>query len=144
MGEAAAFVAGHPLLRPIFVTAVVFNMAWYILLAIFVAYAVGDLGMTGAQVGLTLGRSGVGMISGATAAPALVRRLRFGAMLATVIGSRACLLAAAIGFFVQLVVIWLSDVRGLRELPEAVSATQPSTLPTPPAASPPRSGPPAC
>ena len=198
--EAAVFVAGHRLLRPIFVTAVVFNFAWFILLAIFVAYAINDLSMTAAQVGLALGLSGVGMIGGAAVAPVLGRRLRFGtivvlgplggftgavlvltttmvpvaalaglgfllfglgpvlwtistttlrqvvtpnallgrvsallvtatfgarpigaavgAVLATAVGSRACLLAAAIGFFAQLAVIWLSDVRGLRMLPE--------------------------
>ncbi len=199
--QAAAFVAGHGLLRPIFVTAVVFNAAWFVLQAVFVAYAVADLGMSATSVGLTLGLSGIGMVVGAAAAPALGRRLRFGtivvlgplagfaaavlvlltvwlplpilaalgfllfglgpilwtistttlrqvvtpndmlgrvsallvtatfgvrpvgaavgATLATLSGPTACLIAAACGFLVQLAVIWSSDVRALRLLPDA-------------------------
>jgi MFS family permease len=214
--EAAVFVAGHHLLRPIFVTAVVFNFAWFILLAVFVAHAVGGLGMTATRVGFTLGLSGAGMLTGALLAPVVARRLAFGAIvvvgpacgfagamavllsawvpvaslaavgfllfglgpvlwtiatttlrqvvtpnamlgrvsallvtatfgarpigaavgavIAMFAGTRACLAAAAVGFFVQLAVIWLSEVRVLRDLPEATTppatAPQPSGLPT--------------
>lgn len=76
--EAAAFVARHPLLRPIFMTAVVFNLSWFVLQAIYVAYAVHDLGMTATQVGITLGIYGAGMVIGATMAPVLSRRLALG------------------------------------------------------------------
>ncbi|MBX3144766.1 MAG: MFS transporter [Trueperaceae bacterium] len=199
--QAADFVAGHRLLRPIFITAVVFNAAWFVLQAVFVAYALGDLGMSARAVGITLGLSGVGMVAGAVLAPALSRRLAFGTIvvlgplagflaatlvlltawlpvpalaglgfllfglgpilwtistttlrqvatpnamlgrvsallvtatfgarpvgaaigagLAALAGPTACLSVAACGFLVQLAVIWLSDVRSLRTLPEA-------------------------
>ncbi len=199
--QAAVFVAGHPLLRPIFVTAVVFNAASFVLQAVFVAYAVANLGMSATSVGLTLGLSGLGMVVGAALAPVVGRRLRFGtivvlgplagfmaavlvlltvwlpvpvlaavgfllfglgpvlwtistttlrqvvtendmlgrvsallvtatfgarpvgaavgAALATLSGPAACLIAAACGFLVQLAVIWSSDVRHLRSLPDA-------------------------
>lgn len=199
--QAAVFVVGHRLLRPIFITAVVFNGAWFVLQAIFVAYAVGHLGMKPASVGLTLALAGVGMVVGAVLAPTLGRRLAFGtivvlgplagfvaavlvlatswlptpglagvafllfglgpilwtistttlrqvvtpdemlgrvsallvtatfgarpigaaigAALATLSGPTACLIAAACGFLVQLAVIWLSEVRSLRSLPDA-------------------------
>jgi MFS family permease len=38
--EGAVFVLYHPLLRPIFVTQFVFNTAWFLLLAVYVPYAV--------------------------------------------------------------------------------------------------------
>ena len=79
--EGAAFVASHPLLRPVLVTALFFNTAWFVLLAIYVAYAVERLGLSAAGVGVTLGVYGTGMLAGALAAPWLARRLSFGAMI---------------------------------------------------------------
>src|ERR1700682_2131214 len=38
--EGAAFVLYHPLLRPVFITQFVFGAAWFLLLAVFVPYAV--------------------------------------------------------------------------------------------------------
>jgi predicted MFS family arabinose efflux permease len=80
--EGAAFVLHHPLLRPVFVTQFIFNTASFLLLAVFVPYAVRHLGLSAAGVGATLGMYGVGMVAGALAGTRLMRRLAFG----TVIG----------------------------------------------------------
>ncbi|MFD4837045.1 MFS transporter [Achromobacter sp. NPDC058515] len=92
--EGAAFVATHPLLRPVLVTAVFFNTAWFVLQAIYVAYAIERLGLSAAGVGITLGVYGGGMLAGALAAPWLARRLSFGAMIAA--GPLSALLASLI------------------------------------------------
>ncbi len=81
MREGASFVAAHPLLRPVLVTAVFFNTAWFVLQAVYVAYAVDRLGLSAAAVGATLGVYGGGMVAGALLAPWLARRLSFGAMI---------------------------------------------------------------
>ena len=44
--EGAAFVLRHPLLRPVLVTAVFFNVAWFVLQAVYVVYAIRDRGWT--------------------------------------------------------------------------------------------------
>jgi predicted MFS family arabinose efflux permease len=75
-------VAHHPLLRPVFITQFVFNTASFLLLAVFVPYAVRRLGLSATGVGATLSMYGVGMVVGALAATRLMRRLAFG----TVIG----------------------------------------------------------
>jgi predicted MFS family arabinose efflux permease len=80
--EGAAFVLHHPLLRPVFITQFIFNTASFLLLAVFVPYAVRRLGLSATGVGLTLGMYGVGMVAGALLATRLMRRLAFG----TVIG----------------------------------------------------------
>jgi predicted MFS family arabinose efflux permease len=80
--EGAAFVLHHPLLRPVFVTQFIFNTASFLLLAVFVPYAVRRLGLSATGVGVTLGMYGVGMIAGALAATRVMQRLAFG----TVIG----------------------------------------------------------
>ena len=48
--EGAAFVLRHPLLRPVLVTAVFFNVAWFVLQAVCVVYAIRDLGLDAAGV----------------------------------------------------------------------------------------------
>ncbi len=52
--EGAAFVFHHPLLRPVFTTQVVFNLAFFVLQAAYVPYAVHHLGLEAFGVGLTL------------------------------------------------------------------------------------------
>lgn len=99
--EGARFLGGHALLRPILVTAIVFNISWFVLQAVYVAYAVQTLGLTATGVGVTLGIYGAGMMIGAYAAPALARRIPFGVMIA--LGPLGGLLAAA----VMLLTIWL-------------------------------------
>lgn len=102
--EGAGFMARHALLRPILITAIVFNISWFIIQAIYVAYAVETLGLTATEVGITLGIYGAGMVTGALAVPALAPRLSFGTMV--VIGPFTGLLAAA----VMLATVWYSTV----------------------------------
>jgi predicted MFS family arabinose efflux permease len=80
--EGAAFVFNHPLLRPVFITQFIFNTASFLLLAVFVPYAVRRLGLSATGVGTTLAMYGVGMVIGALLATRVMRRLAFG----TVIG----------------------------------------------------------
>ncbi|QYJ24517.1 MFS transporter [Achromobacter sp. ES-001] len=92
--EGAAFVTAHALLRPVLITAVFFNTAWFILQAVYVAYAIDRLGLSATGVGITLGVYGAGMLAGALAAPWLARRLSFGAMIAA--GPLTALVASGI------------------------------------------------
>jgi predicted MFS family arabinose efflux permease len=80
--EGANFVLHHALLRPVFITQFIFNTASFLLLAVFVPYAVRHLGLSATGVGSTLAMYGVGMVVGALAATRVMRRLAFG----TVIG----------------------------------------------------------
>lgn len=80
--DGAVFVLHHALLRPVFITQFIFNTALFLLLAVFVPYAVHRLGLTATGVGVTLGMYGVGMVVGALLATRVMRRLPFG----TVIG----------------------------------------------------------
>ena len=80
--EGADFVRHHPLLRPVFVTQFIFNTAFFLLLAVFVPYAVRRLGLSASGVGTTLAMFGVGMVLGALLATRLMRRLPFGTVIA--------------------------------------------------------------
>jgi predicted MFS family arabinose efflux permease len=80
--EGAAFVMDHPLLRPVFITQFIFNTASFLILAVFVPYAVRHLGLSAFGVGATLSMYGVGMVVGALLATRTMKRLPFG----TVIG----------------------------------------------------------
>ena len=93
LSDGAAFVLRHPLLRPVLVTAVFFNVAWFVLQAVYVVYAIRDLELDAAGVGLTLGIYGLGMLAGALLAPRLARWLSFGALIAA--GPLCALLASA-------------------------------------------------
>lgn len=92
--EGADFVAHHRLLRPVFITQFVFNTASFLLLAVFVPYAVRRLGLSATGVGATLSMYGVGMVLGALAATRLMRRLAFGTVIG--LGPVTGLVAAAI------------------------------------------------
>ncbi|MBR0775976.1 MFS transporter [Bradyrhizobium diazoefficiens] len=80
--EGAAFVFGHPLLRPVFITQFIFNTGWFLQIAVFVPYAVRHLGLTAAGVGTVLTMYGVGMVIGALLATRVMKRVAFG----TVVG----------------------------------------------------------
>jgi predicted MFS family arabinose efflux permease len=80
--EGAAFVLHHALLRPVFVTQFIFNTAWFVMLAVFVPYAVRRFGLSASGIGTVLAMYGIGMMVGALVATRLMRRLSFG----TVIG----------------------------------------------------------
>jgi predicted MFS family arabinose efflux permease len=80
--EGAAFVLHHPLLRPVFITQFIFNVAFFLLLAVFVPYAVRHLGLSATGVGTTLAMYGAGMVAGALSATRVMRRLPFGIVVA--------------------------------------------------------------
>jgi predicted MFS family arabinose efflux permease len=80
--EGAAFVFHHALLRPVFITQFIFNTGSFLVLAVFVPYAVRRLGLSATGVGTTLAMYGVGMVVGALLATRVMKRLAFG----TVIG----------------------------------------------------------
>jgi predicted MFS family arabinose efflux permease len=80
--DGAAFVFRHALLRPVFATQFIFSTALFLLLAVFVPFAVHRLGLSEAAIGLTLAMLGVGMMVGALLAPAVLRTLRFGTVIA--------------------------------------------------------------
>lgn len=91
--DGAAFVWRDPMLRPILLTAVVWNIAWFVLQATYVPYAVRVLGLGAGSVGVTLGAFGVGMVVGALLAPRLVHAMPFGR--AIQVGPMVSVLAAA-------------------------------------------------
>jgi predicted MFS family arabinose efflux permease len=82
MRDGAAFVALHPLLRPIFATQFTFNVAFFVIQAMYVPYAVSHLGLTPAGVGLTLAALGGGMVTGALVATRVLDLLPFGLVVA--------------------------------------------------------------
>jgi len=102
--EGAGFTFGHPLLRPILLTAVFFNVAWFVLQAVYVPYAVHHLGLSATGVGTTLATYGVGMVVGALLAPRITRLLPFGMVVA--IGPIAGLAAA----LVMATTIWFPSI----------------------------------
>lgn len=95
--EGAAFVLGHRLLRPVLLTQILFNAAFFMLQAVYVPYAVDHLGLSASQVGLTLGIYGCGMILGALYAARIMRALPFGTVIAIgpVMGLAAALVMVA-------------------------------------------------
>jgi predicted MFS family arabinose efflux permease len=78
IAEGLAFVARHPLLRPVFVTQLIFGAAAFMILAVFVPYAVRHLGLGAAGIGLTLAMYGVGMVAGALLSTRVMQILPFG------------------------------------------------------------------
>jgi predicted MFS family arabinose efflux permease len=80
--EGALFVLRHALLRPVFVTQFIFNTGSFLVLAVFVPYAVRRLGLSATGVGATLAMYGVGMVVGALSATRVMRRLAFGTVIA--------------------------------------------------------------
>jgi len=72
----------HALLRPVFVTQFIFNTGWFVVLAVFVPYAVRRFGLSASGIGTVLAMYGVGMVVGALVATRVMQRLQFG----TVIG----------------------------------------------------------
>jgi predicted MFS family arabinose efflux permease len=92
--EGARFALGHPLLRPVLLTAVFFNVAFCMLQAIYAPYAIDRLGLGPAGVGATLASYGVGMVVAASLAPRITRALPFGAVVAA--GPLAGLAAAVV------------------------------------------------
>lgn len=90
--QGAAFVFRHPLLRPVFITQIVFNTAFFCLQAAYVPYAIHNLGLDAMGVGLTLAAYGVGLVIGALLAARIVAALPFGVVVA--IGPLSALVAS--------------------------------------------------
>ena len=79
--EGIAFVSHHELLRPVFITQFIFNIGSFLVLAVFVPYAVRHLSLSATGVGTTLAMYGVGMVVGALAATRVMKRFSFGAVI---------------------------------------------------------------
>src|SRR5271169_4479338 len=136
--EGAAFVLHHPLLRPVFVTQFIFNTGSFLVLAVFVPYAVRRLGLSATGVGTTLSMYGVGMVVGALLATRVMRRLPFGTVIglgpvtgfvaAAVLALTTIMpspLLAGLGFFLLGAgpILWVISTTTLRQ-----SVTPPSLL----------------
>ncbi|MDP9900154.1 MFS transporter [Variovorax ginsengisoli] len=92
--EGAALIWQHPMLRPVLLTAVVWNIAWFVLQAAYVTYAVHGLGLDARGVGLTLAAYGAGMVVGALLASRITTALPFGR--AVQLGPAVSVLAAGL------------------------------------------------
>lgn len=91
--DGARFVWHSALLRPMLMTGAVFNIAWFVLQAGYVPYAVRVLGLGAQAVGFTLAMYGAGMVVGALLTARVVARLPFGR--AIQVGPAVAVLAAA-------------------------------------------------
>ena len=91
--EGASLVWQHTLLRPILLTSVAWNIAWFVLQAAYVPYAVRVLGLSAGTVGVTLACYGAGMVTGALLAQRVMAALPFGR--AILLGPAVSVLAAA-------------------------------------------------
>lgn len=91
--DGAELVWRQPFLRPMLLTGVAWNIAWFVLQAAYVPYAVRVLGLTAQGVGFTLGAYGAGMVVGALLASRVVGAMPFGR--AIQLGPVVSVLAAA-------------------------------------------------
>jgi predicted MFS family arabinose efflux permease len=82
IAEGARFAFGHKLLRPILITAVFFNIAFFMQQAVYVPYAIHRLGFSASGVGITMAAYGVGMVAAALGAPRILQRMPFGTAIA--------------------------------------------------------------
>jgi predicted MFS family arabinose efflux permease len=132
------FVFRHPLLKPVFMTQLIFGGAAFMIIAVFVPYAVRHLGLSASGVGMVLAMYGVGMVVGALLATRVMRRLPFGTVigLGPVTGFVASIVMmltvwwpspwlAALSFFLLGVgpILWVISTATLRQ-----SVTPPSLL----------------
>lgn len=76
--DGARFVWDQPLLRPMLLTGVAWNISWFVLQAVYVPYAVRVLGLGASAVGFTLACYGGGMVTGALLARRVVAAMPFG------------------------------------------------------------------
>jgi predicted MFS family arabinose efflux permease len=92
--DGALFVWRHGLLKPILLTGIAWNLAWFVLQAAYVPYAVRVLGLGAQAVGVTLACYGAGMVVGALLASRLLALLPLGR--AIQFGSAVSVVASAI------------------------------------------------
>ena len=91
--DGAWFVWQQRLLRPVLLTAIAWNISWFVLQAAYVPYAVRVLGLSAQTVGFTLGTYGAGMVIGALLASRVLAAIPFGR--AVQVGPAVSVLAAA-------------------------------------------------
>jgi predicted MFS family arabinose efflux permease len=72
------FIWGHEFMRPILFTSIAWNIAWFVLQAAYIPYAIRVLGLSSSQVGVTMAAYGIGMITGALLAARVIKFLPFG------------------------------------------------------------------
>jgi len=127
--EGADFVLHHPLLRPVFITQFIFNIGWFVILAVFVPYAVRRLELSATGIGVTLAMHGAGMVVGVLLSTRLMSRLPFGVVIglgpvAGFLGACAMALTtliptalfAGLGFFLLgTTVVWVISTTTLRQ-----------------------------
>jgi predicted MFS family arabinose efflux permease len=128
--EGARLVWGDDLLRPILLTAVAWNIAWFVLQVAYVPYAMRMLGLSVGTVGFTLAGYGAGMVAGALLAPRIVGAMAFGrailfgpavsvlataAMLLTLVYPLAALAGLAFFLFGAGPIIWTITSTTLRQ-----------------------------
>lgn len=101
----AALVWRHTLLRPVLLTAVAWNISWFVLQAAYVPHAMRTLGLSAGAVGITLACYGAGMVCGALLAPQVMRVLPFGRTI--LLGPLVSVLAA---FTMAATLLWPSGV----------------------------------
>ena len=91
--DGARFVWQQPLLRPMLLTGVAWNIAWFVLQAAYMPYALRTLGLSAGAAGFTLACYGAGMVLGALFAPRIVGAMTFGR--AIMLGPAVSVLAAS-------------------------------------------------
>src|SRR5207237_1400301 len=117
ISEGAAFVVRHAMLRPIFITQFIFNTASFVILSVFVPFAVLQLRQAVTPPSL-LGRVSAINIMAYGARPL---GAGIGAMVGGLYGAETCLYVAAALFFAQMIVIWLSPAIGLDRQPDMIA-----------------------
>ena len=128
--EGFGFAFSNQYLRPVLLTAIAFNISWFMVQASFVPFAAEHLSMSAGEVGGAMAVYGAGMIVGALLTPWLVRRFKFGMLIlmgpiggflgaglmaSTVWTRSAPLVAAAFFCFGAGPVIWASTTATLRQ-----------------------------
>lgn len=128
--EGARFVWHDRWLRPMLLTAVVWNLSWMVLQAAYVPHAMQHLGLGARGVGLTLSLYGAGMVLGALGAPRLMARLPLGvavafgpvvsvgaalAMVASLVWPHAALAALSFFLFGAGPIVWTVSTTTLRQ-----------------------------
>lgn len=99
--DGAAFVFGHPYLAPVFATQFVFNAAFFVLMAVFVPYAIRNLHLSASETGAIMSLLGLGMLGGAFLAPRMLHLLPFGTLIA--VGP----ICGFVASFLMVITIWV-------------------------------------
>jgi predicted MFS family arabinose efflux permease len=128
--DGARLVWHSPLLKPILLTSVAWNISWFVLQATYIPYAIRALGLSASVVGVTLASYGVGMMVGSLLAPRIVAALPFGraiqvgpafsvlaalAMVMTLVSPTAAMAATAFFLFGVGPIVWTITSITLRQ-----------------------------